>query len=200
MTDKQLSPEPGMLEDYCLGLLDATQSAAVEAACAANPELQTELSRLQGALEGYAQAHAHAPRPGLKQRVLDVLDNLAKEAQLSEGNLPLINQFTDSRQWLRYVDPMQPAALNSETVMVTLREDEKVIQMAVWTDINIPDEEHDDLQESFIILEGECECYVGDKVYRLKAGDFLEIPLHQHHDVQLISTKVVAILQRIKVA
>jgi mannose-6-phosphate isomerase-like protein (cupin superfamily) len=200
MTDNQKYIESGLLEDYCLGLLSATQSAEVSAACASNAALQAELEKLQRSLEQYAETQAVTPRPALKQDIMALLGNLQKETTFTEGNLPLLNQFSDSRQWLDYIRPMTPAAFSGETVMLPLREDDTVIQMAVWTDINIPDEEHDDLQESFIILEGECECFVGDKVYRLKAGDYLEIPLHEHHDVKLLSAKVVAILQRVKVA
>jgi len=61
-----------------------------------------------------------------------------------------------------------------------------------------PDEVHTDVWESFIVLEGECECYIGtDTVVRLKAGGYLEIPMHEHHDVKIISDYVVGIMQRI---
>ena len=63
----------------------------------------------------------------------------------------------------------------------------------------VDDEVHVNEKESFLVLEGECECYVGDNVYRLGPGGFIEIPLHEHHNVKVISEYVVAVMQRIAV-
>jgi mannose-6-phosphate isomerase-like protein (cupin superfamily) len=63
-----------------------------------------------------------------------------------------------------------------------------------------PDEVHDDLLECFIVLEGECECYIGDDVIHLGPGGFIDIPLYTHHDVKVIKGPVLAIVQRLKVA
>ena len=64
---------------------------------------------------------------------------------------------------------------------------------------DVDDEVHEHEQESFLVLEGECECHIGDTVYRLGPGGFIEIPLHLNHNVRVLSPYVVAVLQHIAV-
>ena len=61
----------------------------------------------------------------------------------------------------------------------------------------VAEETHEDLLESFFILEGTCICFLGEHQIPLEAGGFLEIPMFIPHSVTITSDKpVLAILQR----
>ncbi len=62
--------ESGRLEQFALGELPAAERAAVEAAAASHPAIAAELAAVVAALEGYALAHAVAPPPAMRARVL----------------------------------------------------------------------------------------------------------------------------------
>jgi len=190
----------GVLEDYCLGVLDNEEAARVEQIAAMHPEIKTEITAFQKALEKYAMAVAEYPTPGFKNNLFNKLDNLAKENSLSLGNLPLLDKFSDHRNWLKLVKPMLPASLEEEMFIKILRHEGEVVQSIVWIKNEYPDEVHEHLKECFIVLEGECECHIGNKVIKLGPGGFLDIPLYEHHDVKVINGPVLAVVQRLKVA
>ena len=62
--------ESGRLEQYALGELPAAERVAVEEAAASHPAIAAELAAVVAALDGYALAHAVAPPPALRARVL----------------------------------------------------------------------------------------------------------------------------------
>ena len=62
--------ESGVLEQYALGELSASERAAVEAAAQQEPAVRTELEELTAGLNVYTQAHAQTPPPGMRDRVL----------------------------------------------------------------------------------------------------------------------------------
>jgi mannose-6-phosphate isomerase-like protein (cupin superfamily) len=190
----------GILEDYCLGVLNDAETAQVDQLACMHPEIRTEIAAFQNALEQYAVAVAEYPSPRLKNNLFDILDNLAKEYSLSAENLPLLSKYSDHKNWLKLVKPMLPASLEEEMLIKILRNDEEALQSIVWLKNEYPDEVHDNLKECFIVLEGECECHIGSKVIKLGPGDFLDIPLYEHHDVKVIKGPVLAVVQRLKVA
>ena len=190
----------GIVEDYCLGVLDKEQSAQVEQLAVKYPDLKNEIIACRKALENYAADVAVPPLPALKNKILDALDNLSVEYKRSADNLPFLNKHTEHTNWLQIVKPLLPATLDEEIFVKVLRDDEKVFQTVIWTKTDYPDEVHDDLLECFIVLEGECECYIGDDVIRLGPGGFVDIPLYTHHDVKVVKGPVLAIVQRLKVA
>ena len=188
----------GMVLDYSLGLLTGEDKAAFERALLAYPELADELKALQTGLEKYASAYSKAPSSSTKEIIWGTLENLLLEKEMDLNKLPLINKFTDYKAWYNAVKPLLPKTVSGEPFMHLLTGTDTVTQVLVMSATDIPDEVHEDVYESFIILDGECECHIGtDTVIRLQAGGYIEIPLHQHHDVKIISSYVVGVMQRI---
>jgi mannose-6-phosphate isomerase-like protein (cupin superfamily) len=152
-------------------------------------------------LETYGNDWNITPPPGVKQKVLQLLDNLRLEEEKNLDRLPLLNKYTDHRNWLDVVEPVLPETLNEKMFVCNLRNDESVSQTLIWTKIDYPDEVHEDLQECFIILRGNCRCYIGDEVVELGPGGFVEIPMYAHHNVRVLGKEpVLAVVQRVKVA
>jgi mannose-6-phosphate isomerase-like protein (cupin superfamily) len=196
MPDKSIQEQ---LQDYCLGFLSAEEMAAMDIILSGDAQLAAEFKAYQGALENFALQNAITPSAGMKNKIITLIDNLSAEENFTLQNTPVINQYSDYRNWMKVVSPLLPEKLTEDVFAQVIRQDEKITQTLIKTKVDYPDEVHEEVYESFIVLEGECECYIGNKVVRLGPGGFISIPLHQHHDVKVLTPYVVAIQQRIAV-
>lgn len=181
----------GILQEYCLGLLSGEEKAIVETNCRLYPEIQAELEACRAAL----LHHAQTPDPSLRKSIWNLLENVNREEKGLEGR-PLLNRFSEKDTWLRWVQPFLPAVLDRDLFVRVIRDDGQCRQMILWSKVDIPEEEHADVQESFMVLEGECACYVGEEVFRLCAGGYFEIPMHTRHSVKILTPEVLAVVQR----
>lgn len=190
--------DSGILEMYALDLLDPVEREEAELMISFFPEIRKELESIQNALEMYAGSRAIQPRPHLKDKIRESISNLKREQELDPLNLPLINHLSDHNQWLKLVKDFIPSKLPSDAPFIkVLQQSDNVLQMLIATSVDTQDEVHENEYESFLILEGRCKCTVGKDVVFMEAGDFMSIPLHEHHTVEVITDKVVAILQKI---
>ncbi|HRI22810.1 MAG TPA: cupin domain-containing protein, partial [Panacibacter sp.] len=185
---------------YCLGLLNGEDCKTVEQYRESYPYVKEEIDSFMASLEQYALDCAVLPGKDIKNKTLRFADNQAMEDQANIQNLPLLNKYSSHENWLKIVKPLLPAQLMNDKMFIhELRNSNGIAQMVIWTAIDYPDEVHSDEQECFIILEGRCRCYIDDRITEMGPGDFLEIPLHAHHDVQVLEP-VLALVQRIKAA
>ena len=190
----------GILDDYCLGLLSMEKQKEVESFCLLYPELQTELDAIRESLEQFTLLQGKEAPAELNKRIWSILNHLSREETMELNNLPLLTKYSNRDHWLRVVKPLLPATLEQPLFALILKDDEEATQTLLWSKVNIPDEVHDNVYESFMILEGECECFVDGVAVRLSAGGYLDIPLHAHHDVRLISPQAMAVVQRRKIS
>ncbi len=190
--------ESGILELYCLGELSPQEETEV-LQMMIYTEVKAEITKIQMTLEAYAQEQAIEPPAHMQDMISALIDNLAKEASMNRHDLPILNKFTNYRSWLQLVQDDIPQNIRNGRYAKMLTHTSSVMQMLLVSETDIEEELHADEMESFIILQGTCDCRVGDKVFSMKAGDFMEIPLHVHHDVKVHAPYVVAILQRIAV-
>jgi mannose-6-phosphate isomerase-like protein (cupin superfamily) len=192
--------DTGILELYCLGALSPQEMEEVQHMMTMHTEVKNEIDSIQAAMETYTQKYAVTPPAHLEHAIGNLLDNLSKEAQMQLADLPLINKFTNYRRWLDFVQDRIPSSFKEGRYTKVLTSRPSVLQMLIVSATDIEDEVHTNELESFIILEGQCDCMVGDKVFRMVAGDFMQIPLHEHHEVKILTPYVVAILQRLTLA
>lgn len=185
----------GILEQYCLGLLDANEQEEVVQMSLIYPEIKQELDEIENTIEKIALTNAVSPKIDLKSKILRSLGFSDEEERLDINNLPVTHKDSIHKNWLNAVEHLIPLEPVDDFSCTVLRQDEQVTQMLVITKLDVPPEIHDDIAESFFILKGECVCNVGGRVYQLGPGDFLDIPLYQEHNVKLSSPYVVAILQ-----
>ncbi|RZK37358.1 MAG: cupin domain-containing protein [Pedobacter sp.] len=192
--------DSGVLELYAINSLSEQESKDVEAMLARFPELRKELLSIENALESYAKSRWIAPPSHLEDIVVSSLLNLEKEKAMDLTNLPLINRFSDYKNWLPLVQSFGNLSIGEDGRFVkVLRHDDRVTQMLIVSTTDIEEEVHDDEHESFLILSGDCRCTIGNNERLMKAGDFMDIPLYEEHDVKLVSETVMAILQRVKI-
>lgn len=190
----------GLIEDYCLGILDEKQMSAIEQAAAEHTEIKQKIKSFQQSLEQYAFEFSKTPAETLKNKIFSVIDNLALEEDHKKGKLPLISKFSNTENWLRIVASLIPEKLEEPMFVREIGNENGVEHMVIWTKVPYPDEVHIDEHESFIVLKGRCRCTIGDEVIELGPGGYLSIPLYKHHDVEIIEGPVLAVVQRVKVA
>ncbi len=190
----------GIIEDYCLNVLSEEEKAAVEKNASQFPEIWKEIDIYEKTLELYALNNIVAAPHNHKARVLDAMNNIILEEKTDINNLPVLNKYSEKDNWLKLVKAVLPEKLEVPMLIKELKNDGNIFQTLIWTKENYPDEVHDEVYECFLVLEGECECYVGDEVIPLGPGGFLEIPLYTHHDVKVVKGPVMAVVQRVKVA
>ena len=185
------------MHDYCINNLPPLGRAEVERMCEQYPEVKKELQQLQNALNKFAERASKAPAQEIKHKIWNTLDNINKERAGDLRDLPLINKYSGHHNWISIVKPLMPAEIPQKRAMIPLRESDGIMQVLVISRTDVEDEVHENEKESFLVLEGECECAVGDQKYRLGPGDFREIPLHKNHNVKVLSAYVVAVLQHV---
>jgi mannose-6-phosphate isomerase-like protein (cupin superfamily) len=185
--------ESGNLEKYCFELYDDVFAQEVATLSLVHPSIKQELNKIEQTIEQLAQMHAVAPDSKLRKRVLTAI-SLSPEV-LDINNLPPTSKYADYNAWLNAVEHLIPAEPFDDFFAHLLREDKHMAQTLVITKMNVPEEIHEEVAESFFILKGTCVCTVGNETYTLNAGDHLDIPLHVNHDIKIISPYVIAILQ-----
>lgn len=190
----------GVIEDYCLGLLNPEESDRVLQQAALIPEVKSLIEHYEQALLEYATENAFALSKNNKVKILGTLINIKAEAAASTSDLPLLNKYSSHDNWLKIVKSVLPEKLEEDMFVHQLRSDNGIEQILIWSKIDYPDEVHDNEEECFIILQGRCRCYVEDEVIELGPGEFFSIPMHKHHDVKVLEGPVMAVVQRIKVA
>lgn len=195
MTEQQKYLQSGNLEAYCLGLLTDEEVKELKLMCTRFPEIKQELETIEFALETLAMQTAITPPNELKGRLLKKL-GLEQTVPLDLQNLPVITAQTYYGDWLDALAHLIPKDPADVIVFQPLTQTPALTHSLVYTRMSIPEETHDDLIESFFILEGSCRCMVDGQEYVLNPGDFLEIPLYVKHDITLLTPHVVAILQQ----
>ncbi|HRH51023.1 MAG TPA: cupin domain-containing protein [Panacibacter sp.] len=197
--DLQAYIKSGIIEDYCLGVLGAEDSKKVAQLALDFPEIKQEVDSFTEALGQYAADTALFSASNAKHKIFSTITNLRTEETANAQQLPLLNKYSEHINWLKIVKPMLPEKLHKPTLVRSLRNDDSVSQLLIWTTVDFPEEIHNNEQECFIILEGRCRCQIGDQIIEMGPGDFLEVPMHKHHDVQILEP-VLALVQRIKAA
>lgn len=194
--------EPGLLEDYCLGLLPEATAVAITAAIRDSATLQQRVQEIEKALLHYNPAPAGLP---LKERILQTLQQLPADTVISLDNPPLITRNSDVIAWNRALENLEPDTEFGSMKVRFIRDTPDWQLCVAWLYESLEETEHpaDAFAESFFILEGSCECNIGGQRIRLQAGDYLDIPFDTHHTIRSTTpggAPVKAIIQRRKTA
>src|SRR3954471_8514392 len=135
----------GIIEDYCLGVLNDEESRDVEHHAQLYPEVNQRIDDYFIALEQYGLDSNFNPPAHLKNKILQLLDNLQLEEKAKLDELPLLNKYSDHNKWLQIVKLVLPEKLDDNMFVRVLRNDKKVSQILIWTAVDYPDEVHEDV-------------------------------------------------------
>jgi mannose-6-phosphate isomerase-like protein (cupin superfamily) len=187
--------QSGILEEYCMGLLSDEESAYLMQVAMLYPDIKSELIAIEQTLEELSFATAIEPPAGTKGKILASLGFTETETLPDITQMPATDKSTDLQTWLDAAAHLIPENPTKPFTFHKLRKDEHFQQTLIIATTHVPEEEHDNYLESFFILKGYCECTIGDELFHLGPGDFLEIPLNTKHNVKITSRCVVAVLQ-----
>ncbi len=173
--------------------------------------MKQEIEKTEEALLKYAEAHAVAPPLSLKDKILgniQKLNDLSNNRQsIFLDNVPLISPESNWLDWEEAVKGIEQPADIENVYFHPLRNDDTVEMNLAWVIEEVPEEVHHDILESFILLDGTCECHIYNedgtikKVVRMRAGDYISFKIGEVHDIQITSSvPAKAILQWLKVA
>lgn len=179
-----------LIELYALGITTPEETTLVEQWVAQYPEVRQELAVLSEGVELLAKSVATPPPPVAKPFLLGTIEYMER---LKKGEAPsfppqLIATSTkaDYQEWLDRVD-LQPPSDADNMYISLIGATPELTTAIVWVKEELYPEEHNDQLERFLVIEGSCDMYVGDKVYPLKAGDVFTIPLHSNHHAMVTS-------------
>lgn len=183
--------ESGLLELYVLGDLGNVDVQTIEQALIDFPDLKKDIDSIEIALEKFAFANAKEPDPTLGPFLVTTLDYMERIKAGEEPTFPPAlhegSTIDDFKEWLDRDDMVEPEeyeAMHGKIIGST----EGRTTIITWLKYGAPDETHTDEYEKFLVVEGTCDITIGDKVHSLKAGDYLAIPLHINHRVEVTSS------------
>ena len=191
--------EDGILELYVLDSLPLHEKLNIEKAVKNHPALQEKISEIEMAFESYSDLNNDGPRPILRGRIIDNIVNLQKEQVMNINDLPIITAYSNYKNWLNFTKDLKMESSAVGKYIYVLRDDDDVLQMVVTTTTGVQEENHLDVLESMLILEGECKFTVAGNIRIMKLGDFIDVPMNRVHNLELISPSLTVILQKIKV-
>lgn len=175
-----------------------------------NPPTATDLDKTEAALLAFAELHAVKPPLSMRDKILGNLQKLKSyednRQSFTLDNLPLLTPDANWLDWEAAVKGIEPAADFEGVYMHLLENNEQRELNLAWVQYEVPEEVHHDVLESFILLEGTCECHVFDKkggcrVVKMRQGDYISFKIGEVHDIQITSAKPAkAILQWLKIA
>ncbi len=150
------------------------------------------------AMINFAKAHSIAPPLELRERILQKVRNLESQhkqkQRLDPSNLPMLDGSSNWLEWQEFVEGMEPPADFDNIHLHQLESNEKRDLFLAWVKVMVDEEVHHDILETFILLEGSCECHISNekgetRIVRLGQGDSITMQLGETHDIVITSLK-----------
>lgn len=164
----------------------------------------------ESALIELARSNAIKTPIHLKSSVLSKIQDLNdlrnSSKPLSLDDVPLINIHSHASDWNKLVKHISAPDHFDEIHLEPIRSDSEADIFVAFVKKSVPEETHQDLLESFLLLEGSCTCEITDsnlnrRTVYMEAGDYLAIGLYENHTIKVTSEKPAkAILQWLKLA
>lgn len=185
----------GVVEDYCLGTASPEDVVKLMELCARCPEAKAYLKKNEKGMESFIGGFSKKPSERSKSIIRNhILDNLKLEKTKLIGTDQMLPEFigisrhSKIEHWDALLNGIEPPAEFDNIFVKPLFDSPKRKLTLVWAKDLVPDEVHDDMNESFLLLEGTVDCYINDEVFSMVRGDFMDIPLHSVHKVVVTSS------------
>ena len=173
--------------------------------------IQDIVEKTEEDLLAFAQAHAITPAPDLRERILGNIARLIQQQQdaapIDIHHPPLLTPEDNWLSWQNASAHILPPDDLENIHLHPIRSDDTVDIFVAFVRELVPEEVHHDVLESFLLLEGSCECVITDQAghtrrVHMREGDYMAFALGEVHDIHITSafTPAKAILQWLKVA
>ena len=196
-----------MNTSYDISLQNLTQHLTDERG---NPPSSVDVVETEAALLAYAELQAVKPPLSMRDKILGNLQKLKSLEDTRQSftldNLPLLTPDANWLDWETAVKGIEPSDDYEGVYMHLLEDNERRELNLAWVQYEVPEEVHHDVLESFILLEGSCECHIIDengskRSVKMRQGDYISFKIGEVHDIEITSTKPAkAILQWLKIA
>lgn len=196
-----------MNTSYDISLQKLTQHLTDERG---NPPTSVDVAETEAALLAYAELHAVKPPLSMRDRILANMQKLKtlenNRQSFTLDNLPILTPEANWLDWEAAVKNIEPAEDFEDVHMHLLEDNDRRELNLVWVKQEVPEEVHHDVLESFILLEGSCECHIFEesgrkRVVMMRQGDYISFKIGEVHDIQITSAvPAKAILQWLKIA
>ncbi len=201
MPDPQQYIDSGILEEFVLGLTTEAENREVLSMASAHPEVQREIDEISASLQLYAESKAPPVCPTVKPLLMATIDYMERirkgEKVTYPPELSGESVAADFSEWLEREDMVLPADFEGMYAKIIGYTPQATTAIA-WLQYGSPEEVHHDQYEKFLILEGSCDITIDGTVLSLVPGDYLSIPLHKPHHVNVTSAvPCKVILQRL---
>lgn len=197
--------DSGMPELFVLGMLSDTEVHELMQMLLIYPELQKEIDEIESSLINYSNAQSAAPDAETKLLIMATVDYTNRLMNGEEPTFPpelhQNSRLEEYRPWLSRPDMITPPTFEGIFIKI-IGHTEKQLSVIAWLKDGAPEETHTDVYERFLIVEGTCDVVLTrdseEERMSLRPGDYLQIPLHVSHRVEVTSTiDCKVILQRI---
>ena len=174
-----------------------------------NPSLK-DIEQSEDALIAYAHLHAVVPPLSMRDKILGKIQKISDQQvnrhSFTLENAPLLTPKANWLDWVEAVKGIMPPNNIEGVYLHTFRNDDIAEMHLAWVIEEVPEEVHHDVLESFILLEGTCECHIlnedgSQRTVRMREGDYISFKIGEIHDIQITSSEPAkAILQWLKIA
>ncbi len=196
-----------MNTSYDISLQNLTQHLTDERG---NPPTSVDVAETEAALLAYAELQAVKPPLSIRDRILANMQKLKNfedsRQSFTLDNLPILTPDANWLDWEAAVKGIEPSDDYEGVYMHLLENNERRELNLAWVQYEVPEEVHHDVLESFILLEGSCECHIfdangGKRIVKMRQGDYISFKIGEVHDIEITSAKPAkAILQWLKIA
>ena len=186
----------GIIEMYCLDMATPEEAKELERLCAQYPAVRKELEEAQSALVSFSKIYERKPPGHMGGRILNSVEELKLNgATLSPQTGMLsefigISEYSDIGKWQKLTGAISPPTTtfdeNGNPIYELYNGGNKMLAI-MWVNKEVAEEIHDDLTESFLILEGRCTCIIGNEAVDMGPGSFRNIPLYTNHNLKVTS-------------
>jgi len=201
MTTPEEYINSGILEMYVLGLTSDAENLEITKLASVNTEIKNEIEAIEKSIMLYGEEKAGKINTTVKPMVMASIDYTERlKAGETPAYPPVLNeksQIADYTEWLERADMVMPDDFEDIYVKI-IGYEPKVISAIVWIKDCTEYEVHENEFEKFLIVEGSCDIVTNEKVFSLKAGDYLSVPLNLGHEV-VVTSKIPCkvVLQRV---
>jgi len=179
---------------YCLGIASEEETVLVNKLVAVDEQVQDELAAINNSLAAYASRFRS---PGMSSVKQEIFARIGDEF----GEPSLLSENSSAEEWLSYLTQLNlnPPKDLDEIMIHELPNNGDHSTMILWAGKGaaIPVEEHEDINEHFLVCSGSCEMMVNGSRSLLQQGNYFCIHPHQIHSGIVISgDPMIMIVQR----
>lgn len=194
MIDIKKYIESGVIEEYYLGILSDDKVSQLMQLSAQHREVKVYMEAAAIANTMFFTTIQKKPplnclpaiQAGIQNNKLWAQAQLDNETKLLTHFID-ISRHTSVEKIEAVIIELKPTAAYDNIFPTLLYGDEKRELVLVWVKDFVPLEEHPELDESFLVLQGTADCYIDEEVFHMVKGDFMRIPPECEHKVMVTS-------------